>query len=91
MLGLRAVILGDTRWTTATATATHFFPTNAMVDEFNDKALSTMSNITGRGMVVLPAINSCRRAALTSKKLAGGLDPCIELCVGAMIMLTQNL
>ena len=84
-------ILGETYWATATATATHLFPTNALVDEFNDKALSTMSNITGRGMAVLPAINSCRRAALASKKLAGGLDPCIKLCVGAMIMLTQNL
>jgi hypothetical protein len=84
-------ILGETYWATATATATHLFPTNALVDEFNDKALSTMSNITGRGMAVLPAINSCRRAELASKKLAGGLDPCIKLCVGAMIMLTQNL
>jgi hypothetical protein len=84
-------ILGETCWATATATATHLFPTNAMVDEFNDKALRTMSNITGRGMAVLPAINSCRRAALASKKQAGGLDPCIKLCVGAMIMMTQNL
>ena len=84
-------MIGETQWASVTASATHLFPTNAMVDEFNYDALVNLSNATGFGMAILPAINSCRRASLASKKLAGGLDICIKLCVGAMIMLTQNL
>jgi hypothetical protein len=65
----------------------HLFPSN---DQVNDLNLSTLQS-KGEPVCVCVAINSDKKAAKASKKLAGGLDNVVHLCVGASVMLTQNL
>ncbi len=65
----------------------HLFPSNNQV---NDHNLSTLQS-KEQPVCVCVAINSDEKAAKASKKLAGGLDNVVHLCVGASVMLTQNL
>ena len=65
----------------------HLFPTNDKVNDHNMSKLAAQ----GQPVAILQAINSDKKAAKASKKLAGGLDNMLCLCVGASVMLTQNL
>ena len=65
----------------------HLFPSNDQVNEHN---LSTLQS-KGEPVCVCVAVNSDKKAGRASKKLAGGLDNVICLCIGASVMLTKNI
>jgi hypothetical protein len=61
------------------------------VDEHNTTKLHALSQTTGVPIAMIRAINSCPGAAKASKKMAGGLENLLNVGVGAIVMLTQNL
>ena len=65
----------------------HLFPSN---DHVNNLNLSTLQS-KKEPVCVCVAINSDKKAAKASKTLAGDLDNVVHLCVGASVILTQNL
>ena len=69
----------------------HLYPTNDQVKERNTDKLRQLSAKSGHSVAIFPAKNSCSKAAAASNKLAGGLDKVVSLCVGASVMVTQNL
>ena len=75
----------------ATEAGIHLYPTNDQVKERNTEKLRQLSSTFSRPVAVFPAKNSCAKAAAASNKLACGLDKVVTLCVGASVMVTQNL
>jgi ATP-dependent DNA helicase PIF1 len=65
----------------------HLFPSNNQVNDYN---LSTVQS-KGEPVCVCVAVNSDKKVARVSKKLAGGLDNVICLCIGASVMLTKTI
>jgi ATP-dependent DNA helicase PIF1 len=83
--------VADAEFENAFSTGIHLYTTNDQVKERNIKKLQEISAQSCIPVAVFTAKNSCRRAADASNKLAGGLDKCVSLCVGAAVMITQNL
>ena len=72
----------------------HLYPINEQVKERNTRKLREISlqlRTPVAILAILAAKNSCRKAASACNKLAGGLDKVVLLCVGASVMITQNL
>ncbi len=61
------------------------------MDEHNTTKLHALSQTTGVPIAMIRGINSCPGAAKASKKMAGGLENLLNVGVGAIVMLTQNL
>ena len=78
-------------FTAASESAIHLFPTNEKVREYNIQKLQQISVQDLVSVSIFPAKNSCAKAAAASNKLAGGLDKVVSLCLGASVMITQNL
>jgi hypothetical protein len=78
-------------FTAASEAAIHLFPTNEKVREYNICKLQQISVQEIVSVAIFPAKNSCAKAATASNKLAGGLDKVFSLCLGASVMITQNL
>ena len=69
----------------------HLYPINEQVKERNTSKLREISLQLHTPVAILAAKNSCRKAANACNKLAGGLHKVVSLCVGASVMITQNL
>ena len=61
------------------------------MDEHNTTKLHALSQTTGVPIAMIRGINSCPGAAKASKKMAGGLENLLNVGIGAIVMLTQNL
>lgn len=83
--------ISDHEYETASEAGIHLYPTNDQVKERNVDKLRQHSAKLGNSVAIFPAKNSCAKAASASNKLAGGLDKVVSLCVGASVMVTQNL
>ena len=83
--------VADAEFDDAFSTGIHLYPTNDQVKDRNIKKLQEISAQSRTPVAVFAAKNSCRKAANASNKLAGGLDKFVSLCVGAAVMITQNL
>ena len=75
----------------ATESGIHLYPTNDQVKARNTAKLGHISAVLHTPVAIFPAKNSCPKAAKAPNKLAGGLDRCICLSIGAAVMVTQNL
>jgi hypothetical protein len=83
--------VSEIEFTAASEAGIHLFPTNEKVREYNFEKLQQISVKESIPVAIFPAKNSCARAATASNKLAGGLDKVLTLCLGASVMVTQNL
>ena len=71
--------------------AVHLYPTNDEVKTRNIDKLRQISAELRTPVAIFAAKNSCIKAAAAPNKVAGGLDQVVTLCVGASVMVTQNL
>jgi len=81
----------DQEYDVASEGGVHLYPTNEQVKDRNTDKLKQLSTKFDSPVAIFPSKNSCFKAAAASKKLAGGLDNVVALCVGASVMVTQNL